>query len=217
MDLPPVETRAVVTPIHGRVLVRRTRGAARGVLVGFHGYTENAAIQMKRMETIPGADRWTLVAVQALHRFYRGRSHDVIASWMTREDRDDAIADNIGYVDNALRGIERPASALIVYAGFSQGVAMAYRAALRGAARAAAIVAVGGDVPPELLQDQSLTFPPVFLARGALDALYTTEKHDADIGALRSRGAGVYPHVYEAAHEWPPALNLAIGAWLARR
>ena len=60
--------------MHGRVLVREARAAAaRGILVGFHGYTETARIQMARLEAIPGAAPWTLLAVQALHRFYRGR------------------------------------------------------------------------------------------------------------------------------------------------
>src|SRR5215204_439337 len=91
---------SIETPTHGRVLVRRARShPAAGVLVGFHGYMENASIQMPRLIDIPGADNWTLVSVQALHRFYKGRSQEVVAGWMTREDRLDAIGDNIRYVD----------------------------------------------------------------------------------------------------------------------
>ena len=67
------------------------------VLVGFHGYAEDAATHLTRLRTIPGADRWLVVSVQGLHRFYRGRSQDVVASWMTRQDRELMIADNIAY------------------------------------------------------------------------------------------------------------------------
>src|SRR5687768_3381211 len=92
---------SVAAPTHGRVLVRDV-GSPRGVLIGFHGYMENAEIQMERLAAVPGTERWTLVSVQGLNRFYKGRSQEVVAGWMTRQDRDDAIRDNIAYVDNVV-------------------------------------------------------------------------------------------------------------------
>lgn len=214
-DRNPPDVHSIATTTHGRVLVRRADVLpARGIFVGFHGYMENAAIQMTRLEGIPGADAWTLVAVQALHRFYRWRTRDVVASWMTREDREAAIADNIAYVAAALDAVPHDASTRIVYAGFSQGVAMAFRAAVRSGA--AGIIAVGGDVPPELLADSTLVFPPVLLARGATDELYPREKFDANVSALRARGARIEPYVYAAAHEWTPDVSAAAGDWLSR-
>jgi predicted esterase len=184
------------------------------VLVGFHGYMENAAIQMKRLEEIPGSARWTLVAVQALHRFYRGRTDDVAACWMTREDREDAIADNLAYVAAALDLAPHDETMRIVYAGFSQGVAMAYRAAIRGR-RPSAVIAVGGDVPPELLEDTRLVLPPVLLLRGARDVeWYTPAKFDADVAALTARGTTLRTVVYDGAHEWNAAVSAAIAAFI---
>jgi predicted esterase len=198
-----LDVHVVPTLTHGRVLVRPARAAAaRGLLVGFHGYMENAATQMKRLEEIPGTAAWTLVAVQGLHRFYKGRTEEVVASWMTREDREDAIADNLAYVAAALELAPHDDSTRIIYAGFSQGVPMAFRAAVRGRGRAAGVIAVGGDVPPELLADSSATFPPVLLLRGARDEWYTQAKYDADVAALRQRGAAVQPVTCDAAHEW---------------
>ena len=207
------ELHVVPALTHGRVLIRAARAAAsRGVLVGFHGYMENAAIQMTRLETIPGAERWTLVAVQALNRFYRGRTQEVVASWMTREDRDAAIADNLAYVGAALDLVPRDEATRIVYAGFSQGVAMAFRAAVRGPAPAAGVIAVGGDVPPELLADSSTVFPPVLLLRGALDEWYTEQKYDSDVAALRGRGTEVRAATYEGAHEWSESVAIQAAA-----
>jgi poly(3-hydroxybutyrate) depolymerase len=141
------------------VLVRRARSQpSRGVLAGFHGYTENAAIQLARLDEMAGADAWTIVSIQGLHRFYRHRTQDIAASWMTREDRETAIADNIAYVTTALEVAPDEAARRVVYAGFSQGVAMAFRAACRGRAPAAGVMAVGGDVPPELLADAASAF-----------------------------------------------------------
>ena len=48
---------------------------------------EDAAAHLARLRSIPGSDRWIIVSIQGLHRFYRGRSSDVVASWMTRQDR----------------------------------------------------------------------------------------------------------------------------------
>jgi predicted esterase len=175
---------------------------------------ENAAIQMARMMEIPGAARWTLASIQGLHRFYRGRSQDVVASWMTREDREAAIADNIAYVAAALAAVPHEASTRIVFAGFSQGVAMAFRAAVRGPNRASHVIAVGGDVPPELLADDASAFPPVLLARGERDEWYSQAKFDADVAALRARDVDIRPVVYDGAHEWSAAVSSIVAAFL---
>lgn len=209
-----MKTLSIAAGTHGRVLLREVPDAAIAV-IGFHGYTENADIQMERLAGIPGADRWTLVSVQGLHRFYRGRSEVVVAGWMTRQDRDDMIADNIAYADRAIEATV-PAGVTIVTAGFSQGVAMAFRAAVRGARRAAAVIAVGGDVPPELLADPSASFPAVLLTRGEHDDWYTTPKLEHDVHALRSRGVAVESLVYPAGHEWTPEVSAAASAFLHR-
>ena len=73
-----------------------------------------------------------------------------MASWMTREDREEAIADNLAYVSSALEQVPHDESTRVVHIGFSQGVAMAFRAGVLGPVRTAGIAAVGGDVPPEL-------------------------------------------------------------------
>jgi len=214
------EIHSIAATTHGRVLVRRARGGApRGVLVGFHGYSESAAIQLARLEQIPGSESWTLISVQGLHRFYRGRAQEVGASWMTREDREAAIADNLAYVAAALRTIA-PAGSRVVYAGFSQGVPMAFRAAVLGPRTGnfepAGVIGVGGDVPPELLADHVSAFPPVLLLRGTHDEWYTAAKFDADVEALRASGVALQTVVYDAPHEWTPAVSEAAGAWLAR-
>jgi predicted esterase len=207
-----MRTVSLSTPTHGRVLVRDV-GSPRGLFVGFHGYMENAEIQMERLAAVPGAEAWTLVSVQGLNRFYRGRSQDVVAGWMTRQDREDAIRDNVAYVDNvieATRGANEP----IVYTGFSQGVAMAFRAAIRGKVRAAGVMAVGGDVPPELLADAQSWFPRVLLLRGARDEWYTTEKLGQDYRALRPRCDDVQTLEYDGGHEWTTEVSASAGRFL---
>jgi predicted esterase len=191
---------------HGRVLVDGDGdGVARPLqlLVGCHGYAQNADEMMEMLRGIPSGEQWTRVSIQALHRFYRGRAEVTVASWMTRQDRDVMIGDNVAYVDAAIaavagaRAIER-----LAFVGFSQGVAMAFRAAVLGARKGDAVLALGGDVPPELLADPGVTFPHVLLARGTRDEWYTGAKLDADETALRMRGARVDTLTFDGAHEW---------------
>ena len=95
------QERSIPVTAHGRYLVAMPSRAAgplskAALLVGFHGYAEDAEIHLERLQSIPDSDRWLVVSVQALHRFYRGRSRDVVASWMTRQNRELAVADNGG-------------------------------------------------------------------------------------------------------------------------
>ena len=207
-----MRTLSIETPTHGRVLVRERKGA-RVIVIGFHGYTENADIQMARLEAIPGSERWTLVSVQGLHRFYRGRTPEISASWMTRQDRDDMIADNIEYADRVVAAVSKPGAA-IVTVGFSQGVAMAFRAALRGRHRADAVIAIGGDVPPELLADPTTVFPPMMLARGEADDWYTASKLEGDVAALTARGIHPRVSVYPGGHDWSERAGHLVGDFI---
>lgn len=210
------ETFLVETPVHGRVLVRRAPDAVRRVLVGFHGYAEAAEAMLDRLQSIPGIEAWTLVAVQGLNRFYRGRTEEAVAGWMTRQDRETAIADNIGYVDAALDAALAGLSFSppIVHAGFSQGVAMAFRAAVRGRRSCAGVIAVGGDVPPELLADGGARFPRTLLVRGESDDWYTGGKLQADEAGLRRRGVAVETSVVPGGHEWNTAVSRAAASFL---
>jgi predicted esterase len=213
-----IHVHVVPTLTHGRVLVREARAAVRkGILAGFHGYAENAAIQMDRLAAIPGADGWTLVSIQGLHCFYRGRTDEVVASWMTREGRDEAIADNLSYVAAALQEIPHDSATRLVYVGFSQGVAMAFRAGVLGRAAAAGIIAVGGDVPPELIASPDVLFPPVLFLRGLRDTWLTAERFDRDAASLTARQVALTASTYDGPHEWTPEVSSAIGDFLSRR
>jgi predicted esterase len=207
----------ISTRTHGRVLVRAAASEPKGILVGFHGYAEIAAIQMQRLIAIPGAEAWTCVAVQGLHRFYRGRSRETLAGWMTREDRELMIADNVEYVDAAVASVIAQAGRRpIVYAGFSQGVATAFRAAVLGREPAAGVIAVGADVPPELVDDASVRFPAVLMIRGVNDEWYTQDKLDGDVAALQAHAADVKTVVFDGAHEWTDAVSREAGHFLLR-
>ena len=191
------------------------------MLVGFHGYAEGAEAQLDRLRSIPGADAWLLVSIQGLHRFYRGRSEEVVAGWMTRQDRELAIADNVAYTAAVLVAVSREwkTTGRVVFSGFSQGVAMAFRTAVtaRTAGRVDGVVALGGDVPPELDASALARIPAVLIGRGTHDDWYGTETFDADVQRLGAAGVHVEAAALDAGHEWTDAFSRAAGAFLGRR
>jgi len=209
--------RTILAATHGRYLVvpPSLPGPA-PVLVGFHGYAEPAEAQLDRMRGIAGAGRWLLISIQGLNRFYQRRTNDVIAGWMTRQDRDLAIQDNVRYVASVveLARLEWPATPTIVYAGFSQGVAMAFRAAASGSNQATGVIAAGGDVPPEIEPAALRRIGRVLLCRGRRDEWYTADVFDRDQRRLRDAGVDVQSIDFEGGHEWSSDVLQAASTFL---
>jgi len=209
--------RTIATGTHGRYIIEPPASAGPApVLFGFHGYAEGAEAQLERMRAIPGAGRWRLVAVQGLHRFYQRRENQVIASWMTRQDRELAIADNLAYVEGVMRDVEKewPGAPRVVLAGFSQGVAMVYRVAAAAPRPVDGVIAVGGDVPPELDAAALARVPSALVCRGERDEWYTTDKFDNDIGRLREAGVAVRQLAFDGGHEWADEVISAASLFL---
>jgi dienelactone hydrolase len=191
----------VAAPVHGRVL-HLARDPER-LIVGFHGYAETAEVHMAELEKLAGD--WSLAAVQALHPFYT-RDQRIVASWMTSLDREQAIADNIEYVRRAVAAL--PPARRLIFAGFSQGAAMAWRAAsaLPCHGVIAAVVAIGGDLPP----DVQPPFPRALICRGEGDEWYTAAKLAADLARHPAAESFVHP----GGHEWNDQVRARVGEWL---
>jgi len=238
----------VPATVHGRVLIESDEHAAdrSGVLVGFHGYAQTAGDMMAELARIPGASAWTRIAVQALHPFYIRGDQQVVASWMTRDDRELAIADNVAYVDAVLDRVLGPSehestgapghpstraqahsrtsaqpherTRALVFVGFSQGVAMAWRAALLGARPAAGVIALAGDVPPELTGGAGLTqpWPRVLIGVGDAEQWYSPDKLARDVDALSSRGVDHSVVRFQGGHEWTDAFRASVGHFLSK-
>jgi predicted esterase len=215
---PIVRTIAALT--HGRFLIDVPPDTAPPyyLLVGFHGYGESAEQHLEQLRRIPGASGWLLAAVQGLHRFYSPqRPDDVVASWMTWQDREQSIADNVAYIDAVIAAIVADYPIVrLVFAGFSQGVAMAYRAAVFGASRSQGVIALAGDVPPDVLDRSATAFPPVLIGRGVQDTWYTDQRLGADIAGLQAKGVAVRAVVFEGGHEWGEAFEEVAGELLKR-
>lgn len=174
---------------------------------------------MDVLQLLPGSEAFTLVSVQALHRFYTRGDQKVVASWMTRQDREETIADNVGYVDRIFETTSGVVSSEttpdVVFLGFSQGVAMAYRAALLGRKPAAGIIAIGGDTPPDVKNVPAAKWPRVLIAVGAKDQWYTADKVAADEAFLKSHGVAYEIYRHDAGHEITADVRDAAARFLA--
>lgn len=205
--------KTIATRTHGRYLLEIPEHS-RATLVGFHGYKENAAMQMDVLRAIAGDRALGLVSIQGLHRFY-SRGSDVVASWMTKEDREYAIADNVEYVGKVMTaiadeaGITRP----LIYIGFSQGVAMAFRTAALVQRPCDGLIALASDVPPDVVPFAA-SLPRVLYGRGADDEFYKADQAAKDLAVLRAVGVPVVEHVFAGGHLWTPAFIAKSAAFI---
>lgn len=196
-----MNTLSIETPTHGRVLYE-PRSPER-LLVGFHGYAELAETHLSELHKIEGTADWSLASVQSLNRFYT-RAGEVVGNWMTKLDREQAIADNLEYVRRVIAAL--PPSKVLVFIGFSQGASMAARAA--AAIRCDGLMMLGGDVPTDVKVEN---LPPMLLSRGTKDEWYTNEKFKKDLKFVSDKAK---PLVFEGGHEWNDAFRAAATEFL---
>lgn len=130
-------------------------GEARQVWIALHGYAMMADRFLRLLAPLAEGGRTLVVAPEALSRFYLetgrdGRHSDAVgATWMTREDRENEIADALHYLDQLhgeLAAQLHPGTTMAVL-GFSQGAAMAARWVAAGSLIPEQLV-LWGIVPP---------------------------------------------------------------------
>ena len=119
-----------------------------------HGLGQLASVFITYFQSIDTPDR-LVVAPEALNRHYMmpeggGSSRDakVGATWMTRQDRENEIADYVDYLDAVWR--ETGGASRVTVLGFSQGVATAARWIAMGKSRIDRFVAWAGQIPPDV-------------------------------------------------------------------
>lgn len=125
----------------------------RYIWVCLHGYGQLAKYFIQRFEFLDPASHFVIVP-EGLNRFYfEGVNGKPVASWMTKEDRLDEIADYVLYLE-ALRskiGWERNQNVKIIYFGFSQGVNTLLRWLQNITPRADYLLLWAGGIPDDIL------------------------------------------------------------------
>lgn len=158
---------------------------ARGVLLALHGYGQLADAVVDVLAPAVDAIGWALVCPEGMHRFHPvGARGAVGASWMSRHGRAHDIAANRRYLAAVVERIaERWPRRALAGLGFSQGASQLWRLAHQQGGLDL-LLAIGGDIPPELHDRTPSSRPPVVLGRGRGDRIYTAERLAADAAVL---------------------------------
>ncbi|MCB0358558.1 MAG: dienelactone hydrolase family protein [Bdellovibrionales bacterium] len=212
----PLE-RFVSAAVRGRLLVSPAcSGETVATFVGFHGYAESAEDQLQRLLLTRASENVACCAIQGLHLFYN-RSGAVVASWMTKQDREAAIQSNLHYVSDCMKQLkmDRVLRQPVVFFGFSQGAAMAYRAASALFQDVSALVILAGDIPPDLSDASLRQLPATLIARGSCDDRYPAQQLEKDAARFAAARKAVEVCEFDGAHEWSDAFIAAVRAFLS--
>ncbi|MGH7449885.1 MAG: alpha/beta hydrolase [bacterium] len=176
-------------------------------LIVLHGFGQHADEFSKVFESLPSR-RILVAAPQAPHHFYpQFPRRNVGFSWLTRYERDQSIADFIGYMRQFVELLRNDYSAdltRLYVLGFSQGVSMAYRFWVHGAAPVRGVIACSSDLPPDVAERLNSASPtPVLLVHGRDDQIMpVTKSREAEV-ILRTHAIPVELIEFDGGHYVP--------------
>lgn len=183
----------------------------RRFLLVCHGYAQAASSFVTEVceAILPG---YVIIAPEGLSRFYRrGFEGDVVASWMTREDRHHEISDQVAYLDQLMNRLRQEYGDLpLDVLGFSQGVPTVCRWLASSEVRAERLILWQGMVPePETMSDLSMKLlQGVDLVLGEQDPFFTPTREAHLQEAVL--GLDTRWHRFDGGHELEPRLLMQI-------
>ena len=151
-------------------------------------------------------------------RTLAGRASSVIslcttvvgATWMTREDREQDIADNVDYLDTLVGEVlARNATARLRVLGFSQGSATVLRWAVRGVRIPQQLILWAGEVPTDVdwtMGARKLAHTRIDVVRGNRDEVTSQAGLEKNLRTLAEAGLGYQQHDFSGGHHLDDAL-----------
>lgn len=193
--------------------------ATRELWLVAHGYGQLASYFLTHFEAIQSPQR-VMVAPEGLSRFYLKGTHGRVgASWMTKEDREAEIEDQIAYLDQVLAHLEArqvgKEPLKLVLLGFSQGVATLWRWVNRGRPRPDWFILWAGDMPAETERIAGLTHMQLRGVVGSRDEFLTPEVRQNLERRLQKMGIHVPFQTFEGGHHLEPATLKTLAAEVA--
>lgn len=181
-----------------------------------HGYGETAAPFLDRCRPLAEAGPTLLIAAEGLSRFYlRGGRGEVGASWMTRDLRQEEIAEYLAMIERVLEDAGVAADRPINLLGFSQGGATAMRVALQGRRPVDRLVMWGSLFDEEELRGSASRIARIgrlVLVGGEADRIVRPEATLSFATVVRSLGGVVVHHSHAGGHELDPPLLRSLGS-----
>jgi predicted esterase len=188
------------------------------LLVVLHGYGQSCTRFIRVFEPLQRKNI-LVVAPQAPHQFYVKMNPKIVGfTWLTQYKRDRSIDEFVNYMQRLLGRIIEMHSChrgRVFFLGFSQGVSMAYRAAISGQLSVAGVIACGADLPPDV--SEKLPYVerfPVFLGHGVEDTVVPLEKARQAEATLRANDFQVETFFFPGGHEIPVEVVEKIADWV---
>jgi predicted esterase len=175
---------------------------AKYLLYALHGYGQLGTYFSRKFEGL--SEDYFIVIPEGLHRFYlKGTSGRVGASWMTKEDRELDISDNLNWLNTLDDSICREKSFLKkMIVGFSQGGATAARWHDLGTAEADHLILWASIYPTDLSQAAELKVldnkKENHFILGNKDEYFTEQEQKETLEKMKE--LGFMTHTYDGNH-----------------
>lgn len=173
--------------------------SSESVWIIFHGYGMTGDKMINKLALFTNH---FMIAPEGLSRFYwKGFDGPVVASWMTKEDRDDEIADQKIFLNTLVESLQLEDKEVNVL-GFSQGVSTLIRWIPNCRVKLKKIVLWAGDLPSDVnyLESpfNSLHFDYVV---GNADEFIKMELVEQRVTKLKEMGLNLNLHTFEGGHD----------------
>jgi predicted esterase len=151
------------------------------LLIVLHGYGQLAEFFIRKFNDVP--ENYLVIAPEGMHRFYlNGTSGRVGASWMTKEDRESDIRDNLIWLNQLLNELKaKKKFEKIILLGFSQGGATAARWYYSKKVPFNQLILWASVFPPDLERPQINSNSNNYFVIGADDEFYNAEAQTNEI------------------------------------
>jgi predicted esterase len=158
------------------------------LLIVLHGYGQLAEFFIRKFNDVP--ENYLVVAPEGMHRFYlNGTSGRVGASWMTKEDRESDITDNLNWLNQLLNELkEKKKFEKIILLGFSQGGATAARWYYSKKVPFDQLILWASVFPPDLERPQINSKSNNYFVIGTEDEFYNDEAQMTEIDFYQKIG-----------------------------
>lgn len=161
---------------------------ANKLLIVLHGYGQLAEFFIRKFKDLN--EDFLVVAPEGMHRFYlNGTSGRVGASWMTKEDRESDIADNLNWLSQLYTELtEQKTFKKTILLGFSQGGATAARWFYSKKVHFDQLILWASVFPPDLEKPEIQTNSNNYFVIGTNDEYYDAEAQKNEIEFYKTLG-----------------------------
>ncbi|MAX79463.1 MAG: alpha/beta hydrolase [Crocinitomicaceae bacterium] len=156
-----------------------------------HGYGLLSQYFIRHFEPLDDGSN-VVLAPEALSHFYLDGTYGRVgACWMTKEERDRDIIDNMHYIDTVYQEIPHEQRDRLVALGFSQGTPTIFRWLIHRKPTIKAAVAWASDIPKDVLTPEGVAYLnqfPVYVVLGDEDEFVSPERLEKLKAVLQDSG-----------------------------